>query len=410
MAAPRWLQLVDQNIELTSSIHTQAIFGIPFHSIKQLQSMQKTLPNLSAIALACVLVACGGGDGEHQAESQTATSSAQDSASESASKAPAGALDHQTAEDPSAGSEAQALGLFPNVLVSIRTTNLPPLTVRVKGSLARQTSDTWPLLALRVNGVEVDRIAVTKAVMHDYVFATRPIPDGAKVELAFVNDSSVDGVDLNLFVEHILLNGRKVLPDSPGVVFDHGAGEAAFDGKLVQPGLGSLWWNGALRFTAGAAGEKLPTSTRRALYRYSAGYDADAFYTRNLQELGAGADYLALERTSTTYLDRYQVEGTLALHRYYRAGGDRLYTTNFAELGQAGFDGWVYEGVLGYCRTSPAPGTQPLYRFTGPVSVRYTKRRGEHYFANTQQPYAPSTDYLGLTPEMITCHPYTQPY
>jgi hypothetical protein len=62
------------------------------------------------------------------------------------------------------------------------------------------------------------------------------------------------------------------------------------------------------------------------------------------------------------------------MYRYVNTGnGDHFYTTNFGELGNAGFGGWIYEGVTGYVPTTAAADTSPLYRYVNTSN-------GDHFY------------------------------
>ncbi len=133
--------------------------------------------------------------------------------------------------------QAQAAGDTPNVVV------------RAWGSLA---GNVGPVMQLRVNGTVVGSVEVRAAAYENYSFSVPPIAAGAKVELVFNNDGGGNGEDRNLFVESVTINGVTTASTAAGVTFDRGPNAQAFDGQDVLPGLATLWWNGALRFTASA--------------------------------------------------------------------------------------------------------------------------------------------------------------
>jgi hypothetical protein len=150
------------------------------------------------------------------------------------------------------------------------------VTVRARGNLAR---DVGPLMELRVNGEVVASAEVRATAYEDHRFTVPAIAAGAKVDVVFNNDLMSGGEDRNLYVESITLNGATIAANAAGVTFDRGAGALAFDGKDVLPGLRTLYWNGALRFTAGAPAASGFTATLGPVTH--AGYNASYSLTTN---------------------------------------------------------------------------------------------------------------------------------
>ncbi|XVJ68369.1 MAG: hypothetical protein HEQ39_00995 [Rhizobacter sp.] len=130
------------------------------------------------------------------------------------------------------------------------------LTVRAWATLA---ANVGPQMEVRVNGALVGSTEVRATGYQNYSFPGLSVPTGAKLELVFNNDAFAGDGDRNLFVESITVNGTTIASDAPGVVFDRGAGALAFDNADVLPGLSTLYWNGALRFTAPSASTTPPT-------------------------------------------------------------------------------------------------------------------------------------------------------
>jgi uncharacterized protein (DUF1800 family) len=118
------------------------------------------------------------------------------------------------------------------------------LTVRARATLA---GNVGALMQVQVGGVVVGSTEVRATEPADHVFAVPPLQPGSAVDVVFTNDGSVAGADRNLFVSYIIAGNTSVLPNAPGNVFDRGAGTAAFDGADTLPGLGTMFWNGALR-------------------------------------------------------------------------------------------------------------------------------------------------------------------
>ncbi|HEU5294937.1 MAG TPA: carbohydrate-binding domain-containing protein [Burkholderiaceae bacterium] len=126
--------------------------------------------------------------------------------------------------------------------------NAPKVTVRARASLA---ANVGPLMQLFVAGTAVGSVEVRSSTFSDYLFTlATPVPSGAHVDVVFGNDGGNATEDRNLYVESITINGATLLPTSPGVTVDIGAGAAAFDGVNVIPGRTDIRWNAALRFLA----------------------------------------------------------------------------------------------------------------------------------------------------------------
>merc|ERR1711916_144886 len=72
--------------------------------------------------------------------------------------------------------------------------------------------------------------------------------------------------------------------------------------------------------------------------------------------------------------------GAVPLYRYYNTKvKDHFYTTNWASLGNAGSDGWRFEGVQAYIYKEKESGSIPLYRY-------YSAADKDHLY---------TTNYLG---------------
>ena len=120
------------------------------------------------------------------------------------------------------------------------------LIVRAHGALA---GDVGPLMTVLVDGVAITTIEVRATTPTDYRFTVPALRTGSKVDIAFTNDTTINGADRNLYVSQLTAGDTYMLPSAPGVVLDRGAGAAAFDGIDVLPGMAGIAWNGALRFT-----------------------------------------------------------------------------------------------------------------------------------------------------------------
>jgi hypothetical protein len=116
------------------------------------------------------------------------------------------------------------------------------ITVMARGSLA---ANVGPIMEVRVEGVLVARTEVRAAQYQAYQFSTpNRLANGAKVDVAFVNDGVIGGADRNLYVQSVAVDGKGQASTAPGVVYDRGA----VDGIDVIAGREDMLWNGALRF------------------------------------------------------------------------------------------------------------------------------------------------------------------
>jgi uncharacterized protein (DUF1800 family) len=126
------------------------------------------------------------------------------------------------------------------------------ITVRAYATLA---ANVGALMQLRVDGVALGTVEVRSTTGADYVFATPRLEAGSRIDLVFLNDININGEDRNLFVQYIKAQGTTLAAVAPGVQLDAGAGEAAFDGVGTSASNGTLYGNGALRFTMPVAGQ-----------------------------------------------------------------------------------------------------------------------------------------------------------
>ncbi|AWU97056.1 carbohydrate-binding domain-containing protein [Azospirillum ramasamyi] len=79
----------------------------------------------------------------------------------------------------------------------------------------------------------------------DYIFTAEVDPNEAhKIQIWYDNDATVNGVDRNLFVKSIDIDGQTISSTSSMASYDKGA----VDGKYVVAGQEGLYWGGALTF------------------------------------------------------------------------------------------------------------------------------------------------------------------
>lgn len=177
--------------------------------------------------LALALTGCGGGSGTATSNSTSTTSV------EGRAKATA------------ASGSSEPINMLHSTTVNGEST-ATKLIVRAHGTIA---GGAGPIFNLFVNGANLGSTEVRSATPGDYEFDVPNLHAGDKVDIAYINDAKIDGVDRNLYIAQITAGTTYVLPNSRNVVLDSGNGAAAFDGHDVVPGQGSLWGNGALRVT-----------------------------------------------------------------------------------------------------------------------------------------------------------------
>ncbi|MGQ3051428.1 MAG: right-handed parallel beta-helix repeat-containing protein [Roseateles sp.] len=117
--------------------------------------------------------------------------------------------------------------------------------MKARGVLA---GNVGPMVEVRVNGLLVATTEVRSTTLQDYSYSVAGLGPGSAVDIVYTNDAVAGGVDRNLWVNSIRVDGQSYASTSSGTVFDRGAGSAAFDGVDTIPGQEGLFWNGALRF------------------------------------------------------------------------------------------------------------------------------------------------------------------
>ncbi|MGN6830642.1 DUF1800 family protein [Paucibacter sp. M5-1] len=118
------------------------------------------------------------------------------------------------------------------------------LTVRARGALA---GGTGPIMQVLVDGILVGTAEVRSTAHADYRFAVPPMSAGRKLDIAFVNDTIINGVDRNLYIAYATTANTVWLPGAAGNRYDLGSGAAAFDGANIVAPSSLLHSNGALR-------------------------------------------------------------------------------------------------------------------------------------------------------------------
>ncbi|MFG6468788.1 DUF1800 family protein [Roseateles sp. BYS87W] len=163
-------------------------------------------------------------------------------------QAAAAQLRAESARQPQAAQaaswDADAPGLVKAMAAGAVAT--PTLNIRARADLA---GDTGAMMTVRIDGSEVATLEVRSATFSTYTVDAPTLHTGAKVEIAFTNDATIQGADRNLHIAYVSDGTRFVIPNAAGVVLDRGAGAAAFDGLDTLPGQTGLFWNAALRMT-----------------------------------------------------------------------------------------------------------------------------------------------------------------
>jgi hypothetical protein len=117
------------------------------------------------------------------------------------------------------------------------------VTVNARGVPAGGVAPHFRLL---VDGKAVGEASVTAAT--DTAYAFKVLVDGSKphtVQVHYDNDAVVGGVDRNLFVRSIAVNGQEIAAGDSRVTYDRGA----LDGKDMLSGRETMYWGGALKVT-----------------------------------------------------------------------------------------------------------------------------------------------------------------
>ena len=234
---------------------------------------------ITAVAQATIILAlsgCGGGN------------DAGTGAGASGAAAPQGAASLRQAQAATSTATSTAT-------TTAASTEPANLVVRASATLAL---DAGPVMQLRVDGKVVASAEVRAANYQNYSFNVPTIAPGAKVDVVFNVDLVANGNDRNLFVESVTINGTTVAANATGVTFDRGAGAKAFDGQDVLPGLGTLWWNGALRFTAPAA-----AASARLSPACTAFYAARPAFALNIDRTVPTVPALGRPAKGTTFAD-----------------------------------------------------------------------------------------------------------
>ncbi len=105
-----------------------------------------------------------------------------------------------------------------------------------------------PHFRLLVDGVMIGEAWVSATSSTPYHFTATVDPDQAhRISIWYDNDGLANGVDRNLFVGSIVVDGQEIRSTDPRATYDKGA----VDGKDVVAGQTGLYWGGMLSFGLG---------------------------------------------------------------------------------------------------------------------------------------------------------------
>ncbi|WP_391345968.1 carbohydrate-binding domain-containing protein [Azospirillum sp. A23] len=117
-------------------------------------------------------------------------------------------------------------------------------TIKVK-AYGVSAAGQAPHFKLLVDDQVVGDAWVNATSATDYTFTAKVDPNEAhKIQIWYDNDATVNGVDRNLFVKSINIDGQTIASTSDMASYDKGP----VDGKFVVAGQEGLYWGGALTF------------------------------------------------------------------------------------------------------------------------------------------------------------------
>ncbi len=138
-----------------------------------------------------------------------------------------------------------------NVSQALNVPSATSITIAARGT---PVNGIYPIMAVRIDGNVVGTFTVNSTVFADYTLAVNVAAAATHaIDIVFTNDGYAPPEDRNLIVRSLRVNATTYLPTTPGVTYDRGTGNAAFDGVSVIAGQEGMWWSGALRFTVPAS-------------------------------------------------------------------------------------------------------------------------------------------------------------
>jgi hypothetical protein len=186
-------------------------------------------------------------------------------------------------------------------------------------------------MELWVAGKLIKQWKVETSSYQDYQVRVPSYKEGQEVAVAFTNDFWIQGIaDRNLWVDYIKIGDRVIQAEGPNIIYDRGAGKAAFDSKDTLPGQERMNWNGALRTIKNSACQSQElTSYTQKIWRGSAvfscddnalkitGTDADAEAYSPLISVSPNTAYTVSYKVKTAYTSiNAQVYGRVIAAEY----------------------------------------------------------------------------------------------
>ncbi|MBK1838259.1 right-handed parallel beta-helix repeat-containing protein [Azospirillum sp. YIM B02556] len=136
--------------------------------------------------------------------------------------------------------------LFPSAATVPDAEPAASMTTTIKVSAyGNSAAGQAPHFKLLVDDQVVGDAWVSATSPTDYSFTAKVDPNEAhKIQIWYDNDATVNGVDRNLFVKSINIDGKTIASTSDMASYDKGP----VDGKFVVAGQEGLFWGGALTF------------------------------------------------------------------------------------------------------------------------------------------------------------------
>ncbi len=234
------------------------------------------------------------------------------------------------------------------------------------------------VMEVRVDGRVVGSTEVRSSAYTNFVFQVASTSGAGMVDVVFTNDAVASGVDRNLWVKSVTINGNNYASTDAAMRYDIGVGSAAFDGQNMLPGQESLFWNGSLRLTVAPATAAAPVAGDGYFVDQSIGSDTNAgsaaapFKTLSrLQSVRLLAGQGIYLKCGQTWRESLSLSDTQLVDRATVAGyGSCSPASRAAISGADNFSGgWTLSGNV-WSRSVPA-GTPQIARLTvNGVSLR----------------------------------------
>jgi len=151
-------------------------------------------------------------------------------------------LDNVTSSALKVGTNVIAPGLGTTTTPTTGGTATNTITVNAHSNLAGGVGGHFKVL---VDGKQIGEATANTTTSQPYTFKASLTQDAAhKIQVQYDNDAVVNGVDRNLHIKGIAVDGKAMASTATGVTYD----KYALDGQDVIPGQTGMWWNGTLTF------------------------------------------------------------------------------------------------------------------------------------------------------------------